>query len=90
MEVATDLIDMGLGVGDSLFHDVEIWGSGTDIGQSTSNASNDNAHDVHGNNNNGNQTIVRRRRDNDGDDGDDGWLPEASRGGAGPRRSDDG
>ena len=44
--IAKDLIDVGLGVGDSLFHDVEIWGSGADMGHSTSKTSNDDAHEL--------------------------------------------
>ena len=59
-------VDMGLGVGDYLFHDVEIWGS-------TSKTSNDDAHDAHGaHDDNDNQTIDRRRRYDGGDDGADG------------------
>ena len=43
---AKNCIDMGLGVGHHLLHDVEIWGSGADIGQSTSTTSNDDAHET--------------------------------------------
>ena len=83
VEIAKDLIDMGLGVGDYLFHDVEIWGSGADIGQSTSKTSNDDAHDAHdAHGDNDNQAIDRRRRDDGGDDGgggDDGSCAQAHR-----------
>ena len=59
-----------------MFHDVEIWGSGADIGQPTSKTSNGDTHDAHDahdtHDDNNNKTIDRRRRDDGGDDGGDG------------------
>ena len=73
VEIAKELIGIGFGIGDYLFHDVEIWGSGADIGQSTSKTSNDDAGDAHdAYDDNHNQTLYRRRRDDGGDDAGDG------------------
>ena len=74
---------MGFGIGDSLFHDASIWGSGADMGHSTSKTSNDDAHDaLDAHANNDNKTIDRRRRDDgddDGGDGDNGSCAQAGR-----------
>ena len=78
---ATNFVDVGLGVGVYLFEGVEMRGSGSDMGQSTSNDDAHDAHDAHDDNDN--QTIDRRRRRDDGDDdgggGDDGSRAQVGR-----------